>query len=182
MDNPKYENIEEEPWNERIEDYIWEKKKEAEKKSDEQKIEGDKNRVKFYLVSIPPILVSAILTVFSNFIPHEYNWSIQLLSTFVTIGNGLALFLNYGDRYATNYAFEKDYQTIISMIKLEMARKQKYRRVPDVFSNEIRLRMEFLNQQAPEINKIKFCSDSSINDDSLYRYYKKSDDIILDIV
>jgi len=182
MNNPNYENIEEEPWNERIEGYIWEKKKEAEKKSDEQKIEGDKNRTKFYIFSIPPIVVSAILTFFSNLIPGEYGWSIQLLSTFVTIGNALALFLNYGDRYATNYAFEKDYQTIISMIKLEMARKPQYRRVPDVFSNEIRLRMEFLNQQAPEISKITICNNSIDTDDSLYRYYKKSDDIILDIV
>ena len=180
MNQVSYRRIEEEPWTERIEDYIWEKKKEAEKKSDEQKRAGDKNRNKFYFISIPPIVVSAILTFFANFIPEDYNWSIQLLSTFVTIGNGLALFLNYGDKYATNYAFEKDYQTIVSMIKLEMARKPKYRRVPDVFSNEIRLRMEFLNQQAPEISKINFCSESR-TEDSLYAYYKKNDDIILDV-
>jgi len=181
MEQTNYRHLEEEPWTERIEEFVWEKKKEAEKKSEEQKCEGDKNRNKFYLISIPPIVVSAFLTFFANFIPDEYSWSIQLLSTFVTIGNGLALFMNYGDRYATNYSFEKDYQTIVSMIKLEMARKSKYRRVPDVFSNEIRLRMEFLNQQAPEISKISLCSNS-VEIDSLYTYYKKGDDIILDIV
>lgn len=178
---PTARQVEEEPWNERLEEYIWEKKKEAEKNSEEQKRAGDKNRNMFYLISIPPIVVSAFITFFANFIPEDYKWLIQLSSTFVTIGNGLALFLNYGDRYATNYAFEKDYQTIISMIKLEMARKPNYRRVPDVFLNEIRLRMEFLNSQSPEISKLNFCSNPS-DEESLYIYYKKNDELILDIV
>lgn len=181
MEEPTYINIEEEPWSERIEDYIWEKNKEAEKKSIEQKTEGDKNKIKFYIFSIPPIIVSAIITFFSNFIPDEYTWSIQLLSTFVTIGNSLALFLNYGDCYATNYAFEKNYQIITSMIKLEMSRKPNFRRAPDVFTNEIRLRMEFLNQEAPDISKLKICGVRE-DEDLLYKYYKKSDNIILDIV
>ena len=62
-----------------------------------------------------------------------------------------------------------------------MARKPKFRRVPDVFTNEIRLRMEFLNSQAPEISRIYFCSDPKTND-SLYAVYKKNDNILLDIV
>ena len=115
---PTSRHIEEEPWNERIEEYIWEKKKESEKKAEEQKIEGDKNVNKFYLISIPPIIVSAFISFGGTFITDEYTWILQLLSSFVTIWNALALLLNYGDRYATNYAYEKSYMTIASMIKI----------------------------------------------------------------
>lgn len=174
--------LEEEPWSERIEEYIWDVKRDAETRSENHKHEGDTAEFKYYLISIPPIVVSGLISFFGNFIPEEQIWVIQLLSMFVTVGNALALFLNYGDKSATHYAFEKSYQVIVSMINLEMSRSPKYRRVADVFTNEIRLRMEFLNQQAPEISKFECCGRTSMPENSLYALYKKNDNITLDML
>ena len=181
--------LEEEPWNDRTEMYIWGKQKDAIRESKKQKNEGDKNRQMFYIISIPSIVISAVMTFVVAIIDEEENrWVPPFFFMALTILSSITALMNYGEKYGTNYAFSKDYQTIVSMIQLEMTRKASFRRSADLFMNEIRLRMEFLNRESPNIIEKKNSSRFNIlklfdidvrkQSQSEYNRHKKTDEIL----
>ena len=172
--------IEEEPWSDRIETYIWDKQKEARFKSKEQLIEGGKNKKLYYILALPIGIIPLIMTFAVPLLEPGTNkeWIPQFFFMFTSILGFIAGFMNYGEKYGTNYAFSKDYQIIVSMIQLEMSRKKKYRRNADVFMNEIRLRMEFLNQESPNIETFFNCdiSNGCCGFDNDYSHKKNDND------
>jgi len=161
--------IEEEPWNDRIEQYIWDKQKEAKEKSKQQHEKGNKNKNMYYIFAIPPILIQATMTFVLPFVKNN-DWVPQLAFMITTILTSIAAFMNYGEKYGINYSFEKDYETIVSMIHQKMSSSRKFRGPADIFTTEIRLRMEFLNHEAPNVD-----SNSNSKFKSLYNYYKNLD-------
>jgi hypothetical protein len=155
-------------WNERAETYIWEKQKEAFTESQKQEKEGDKNKNLFYVFTIPTIVIPLVMTFVVPLLEDGYKeWVPQFFFMIVSVISAVSGFMNFGEKYGTNYGFAKDYQTIFSMIQLEMSLNRKVRRRVDNFMNEIRLRMEFLNQESPNVENLlslSSCCKSSADD------------------
>lgn len=155
------QSILEEPWTEDIEKLVKSWREDAMKEVQKHQEEGDRVKRRHNYLGLPPILLPLAMTALSPFLDLDSTTGKMVTSGFFLISglsSALYKWLDLGQLYEAHYSFSARYNDIVSTIDAELARQKNFRRSADAFVTEIKVKMEGLNRDAPNIEVPGCCA------------------------
>jgi hypothetical protein len=142
-------------WTSDIEILISKWKEQIEKLSHIHQESAYITKTRYYRLAIPSIIIPFVMTLVSqnlytdNANPGHIVDGVAFMLTSVL--SGLTVFLRYGQTYEEHFQTSTRYVDIVNRIDSELARKRKFRTPSDVFITEMKCKIDFLNEDAPDL-------------------------------
>ena len=150
----------EERWTDEIEVLLKEWKTKTEKLSDLHDQAGYIVKSRYYIITIPSIIIPLVVGFVTQVIPEadldDCNKPVterinSAVLMFSGILNGLMALFDYSGLYEKHFQTSARYNDITNRIESELARKKKYRVPPDVFTTEMKCQIDNVNDSGPEM-------------------------------
>lgn len=150
---PITENKLEEPWTEQTEELAYKWMKESKSLSQKHDKAGKNNKYKHAITGLPAILIPSIFSPISVAIGDVEGMQYVNMSGFIltAIFSTINTFFSYNQKYQKHMDYSAFFNDIFTDIQFEMSREKKYRRPHDEFLTKIQLKMDYLNQNAPDL-------------------------------
>lgn len=144
----------EEPWDVKNEEYLIKIIDECKKNSVLHEKAGYFYKHKSEIFVLPTLIISMILAPMTNII-NDNERILNIINTvgFIIIGILTAInkFYNFQKKEILHFNYQQKYNTVKTDIEQTLVKKRKHRIQADLFTQEIILTFDFLNQQAPVI-------------------------------
>lgn len=142
-------------WTPEIEELVKHWKDQIEKLSHVHQESGYINRMRYYRLAIPSILLPFIMTLVSQNLYTGNNDPAHIVDgtmfALTSILSALSLFFNYNQLSEGHFQTSARYTDISNRIDSELARRRKFRTPSDVFITELKCRIESLGDGAPQL-------------------------------
>lgn len=153
-----YRNVHEEPWSEKSEKMMLKWRKQIDKLTEMQEKAGYYIKARYHYLSIPAITIPFLMTFLSQSVPiytdesrEAINITNGIMFMLTSIFTGLLAFFNYGQLYEKHFSFAARYQDLSGRIETVLTSNRKFRTPVDVFTTEIKCKLDSLNENSPKI-------------------------------
>lgn len=153
-----YRNTHEEPWTKETEKMLSRWRLQIDKLVNMQEASGYYIKKWYRRLSIPAIIIPFMMTFITQVIPTNDEISKQVViiigGVFFMITSsltGLLAFYNYGQLYEKHFSYAARYDDLSGRIESVLTSGRKYRIPVDVFTTEIKCKLDSLNENSPKI-------------------------------
>ena len=108
------------------------------------------NKRRHVVTGLPTLIIPTIFAPLTLVLTDKYLSVGGFIAT--ALFSAINSFLNYNQKYQKHLDYAARYADIITDIEYELAKQRKFRISPDVFLTKIRLKLDYLKQNAPDIN------------------------------
>lgn len=153
ISNGKYTRADE--WTTDIENLIKHWKDQTEKLSTIHQESGYINKVRYYRLALPSIILPFTMTLISQNLQEGEIKSADIVNGVMfmatSVLSALALFFSYSKLSEEHFQTSCRYNDISNRIESELARKRRFRTPSDVFLTEIKSKIESLGDNSPSL-------------------------------
>lgn len=108
------------------------------------------NKRRHFATGLPTLVIPTVFAPLTLVLTDKYISVGGFIAT--AIFSAVNSFLNYNQKYQKHLDYSARYADIITEIQYELAKQRKFRLAPDVFLTKIRLQLDHLKQNAPDVN------------------------------
>jgi hypothetical protein len=149
------ENRNEEPWNNRLENYIKHMRDVADSLSHLHEQTGYHFKKRKNWVGLPSVLIPIIMSPISLMLASENSKSLPFVNAFcfmlTGIFTGVYSFFKYGEKMERHFAFSARYADIVTDIEAELIKERRLRVSSDVMTLKVKMSIDNLNNTSPVI-------------------------------